>query len=785
MSKPSESKPGDLRDLRDRLIGLGEQSMRKSYYPELRHRLVQLERFRALLDQSTDAVFLVELPGGAVADFNQAALGMAGLDPEALPGEAFASFFSEEDGGRLAWGMEGRGRSMLEAWLRPRFGAPLRVEISLSRVGLAEGEYVVAVVRDVTERSRAQDALRDSEERYRALFAAAGDAIFVVRNGRLVEANARAEALFGLPREQLLGLTPADLSPSHQPCGRSSAELVRERLAQALDGRTAIFEWVHRRTDGAEFHVEVSLSSFSSASGDYVLAVVRDVTERKCDRERLAELNRRLEDLVEARTRDLTRKAQDLEAANLRLRELDGMKSAFLSSVSHELRTPLTSVLGFAKLIRKEFERSFLPLAAGPAADRTLPDRARRIDANLAIIEREGERLTRLINDVLDLSRIESGGMEWRDRELDPAELAAKAAEAVRGQFDPNPDLSLRNVAAPDLPRVYADPDRLLQVLLNLLTNAAKFTARGRVELRVLAPRPDAVRFEVQDTGPGIAAHDLARIFESFQQAGPAIRPDTPAGAGLGLAICREIVGHYRGRVWAESRLGEGSLFVVELPAIGSGSLPVRPESQRVGRDKPLVLVVDDDDALRSFLCQVLEDKGYAVLGARDGIEALQVAAAHEPDLITMDMLMPGMDGATALRRLREQPRLARIPVLVLSVLSQTPPGLEADAALNKPVDSERLLSTVAGLLHGSCRGEPVLTLGDAADPGLQEMLREGTLGAAEVIGVAGEQELWARLDAGFNGTVALPASLAWSVDMAALTGRKGVRVIILPEAFA
>jgi len=438
MNEPSDPKPGGLRD---RLIGLGERSVHKSYYPELRSRLSELERFRALLDRSIDAVFLVELPHGRVADHNRAAQAMVGLESEALLRERFSSFFSEADSVRLAAGLEGSGQAVAEVLLRPRQGPALPVEVSVGRVRLDEGDYAVAVVRNVAERKR--------------------------------------------------------------------------------------------------------------------------------DRERLAELNRTLEAEVRARTRDLARKARELEAANRRLRELDEVKSAFISLVSHELRTPLTSVLGFAKLIRKEFERSFLPRAGLLAEGGRLVPRAERIAENLGIIEQEGERLTRLINDVLDLSRIESGRMEWRDRPLDPRDLAARAESAVRGQFDLCPDLALVVDAPAGLPALCADPDRLHQVLLNLLGNAAKFTAQGRVELRMRAPRPDLLRIEVEDTGPGIAPGDLAGIFNAFHQAGASTRPGVPAGTGLGLAICREIVEHYGGRIWAESEPGKGSRFLVELPAGG------------------------------------------------------------------------------------------------------------------------------------------------------------------------------------------------------------------------
>ncbi|MYL82335.1 HAMP domain-containing protein [Desulfovibrio aerotolerans] len=258
-------------------------------------------------------------------------------------------------------------------------------------------------------------------------------------------------------------------------------------------------------------------------------------------------------------------KITQLEGANRRLTELDGMKSAFLSSVSHELRTPLTSILGYAKLIAKNFEKHFLPAAAD---DAKLAAQAGRIRQNLKIIQLEGERLGRMINDVLDLHKIESGHMVWHFGAHAPAELAAAAATVAAALFNVPPHPRLVLAVAPDLPLVRADPDRIHQVLINLLANASKFAPWGTVTLRASTPQPGWVLFEVSDTGVGIPAGDIPKLFSRFQQLGNRdTLTEKPQGTGLGLAICKEIVEHHGGRIRAESTPSQGSLFAFTLPA--------------------------------------------------------------------------------------------------------------------------------------------------------------------------------------------------------------------------
>jgi signal transduction histidine kinase len=247
---------------------------------------------------------------------------------------------------------------------------------------------------------------------------------------------------------------------------------------------------------------------------------------------------------LEQKSRELEAATAELRAANARLQELDRLKDEFMSTVTHELRTPLTSIRAVSEILLDA------PEVGGEERQRFL-----------AIIVKETERLTRLINQTLDMARIESGSAEWHATELDVREVVRDAVEATSQLFREK-QVRIQVVADADVPPVRSDRDRLMQVLLNLLANAVKFTPAGdgRVEVRIGA-RPEAVQVDVRDNGPGVPPEHQDAIFERFKQLG-----DTPQGSGLGLAISRRIVERFGGRLWVESAVGEGSTFSFTLP---------------------------------------------------------------------------------------------------------------------------------------------------------------------------------------------------------------------------
>lgn len=315
--------------------------------------------------------------------------------------------------------------------------------------------------------------------------------------------------------------------------------------------------------DSQERLVEEKTAELKSA----LARLHEEVRSRKKAEALLEALNQRLENKVEVRTKALFRKVAEMEAANRQLKQLEHLKTGFLSSVSHELRTPLTSILGFAKLIGKDFTKFFMP-----AEGDSLHPKADRLLRNLDIVEKESERLTRLINDVLDLSRIESGKMLWRDEVLDLSDVLADAVMAVEGRMENRPGVRLRLDLPPSLPSVLADRDRIHQVLINLLDNAIKFTQEGQVLVEAGVDADGMLLVCVEDTGPGIPPQETEKIFDKFHQHGRAdTLKDKPKGTGLGLAICRHIVQHYGGRIWVEPGRERGSVFHFTLPVHRAG----------------------------------------------------------------------------------------------------------------------------------------------------------------------------------------------------------------------
>ena len=421
----------------------------------------------------------------------------------------------------------------------------------------------------------------------------------------------------------------------------------------------------------------------------------------------LAIENSQLYSDLEGRVRERT---QQLEEANQRLQELDKVKSDFLSTVSHELRTPLTSVLGFAKIISRRFKNTLLPVL--DSADAKVQKDAKKVEENLGIIIDEGERLTRLINDVLDLAKIESGSLEWKMEEVSLFELVKKCTMAFSSvSREKNIEVSLKKKGE-DL-GVYGEKDRLTQVVTNLISNSIKFTQEGGSVTCTLEGGEESVVVKVIDTGIGIPSKDLNKVFDRFKQVGDTLT-DKPKGTGLGLPICKEIIEHHGGEIWAESEPGKGSTFVFTLPTLGmkakpASEKPVTPQVKHPESDKlpmatkeaPKVLIADDENNIRALLRQELEEEGYNIIEARDGNEALRRAREEKPDLIILDILMPGIDGFDVTSILKNNEETRTIPIMILSIVEDQEKGyrLGVDSYLTKPIDPEQIVGTVFSLI--------------------------------------------------------------------------------------
>jgi PAS domain S-box-containing protein len=405
-------------------------------------------------------------------------------------------------------------------------------------------------------------------------------------------------------------------------------------------------------------------------------------------------------------------------------KEIDRMKTEFLSTVSHELRTPLTSVYGFAKITKQKLEDDIFPQVK--IEDRKTEKTIRQVGENINIIVSEGERLTELINDVLDLAKMEAGKIELRMGPISIPMVIEKAIFATSSLFEQK-GLKLIQDIDKELPEVIGNRDRLIQVLINLISNAVKFTEKGSVTCRALKTGSE-IMISVIDTGVGITREDQKKIFEKFRQAGDTL-VNKPRGTGLGLAICKQIVNRHEGRIWVESTIDKGSNFSFTIPISKEADVGIKridadilirqlkehmkTVSSSSPNDKKTILVVDDEANIRELLRQELDTKGYRVREAKDGMDAVTQVKKERPDLIILDIKMPNLNGFDVTAVLKNDPNTMDIPIMVLSIVEDKERGyrLGVDRYYTKPVDTDELLKDVGVLISQGASKKSVLVV--------------------------------------------------------------------------
>jgi PAS domain S-box-containing protein len=458
-------------------------------------------------------------------------------------------------------------------------------------------------------------------------------------------------------------------------------ERVFKAVSTALEGG-ARYDEEYRvmRPDGSirYVHSQADAQRGNGFTPQRLLGTMQDITERKQDEVELEQHRHHLEELVAARTQELAQARDAAESANR-------MKSAFLANMSHELRTPLNAILGFAQLMERDTR---IP------ADRR---------GNLATINRSGKQLLALINDVLEISRIEAGRLTLQPAICELHELLTGLAEVVDFRAR-NKGLCMSMTLAPDLPRfIELDAGKLRQILLNLLTNAVKYTEQGGIELSAkaeIAGDRATLQFSVQDTGVGIAAEDLQRIFQPFYQTTYGVR--LGEGTGLGLTICHEYATLMGGRLSVESELQGGSCFQLSLPVkLAKAPASAAPALGRVlglAPEQPpcRVLVAEDDPDSRQLLMEILLRAGFHVRAAVNGAEAVSAFQEWSPQFIWMDMRMPVLDGYAATRKIRALPGgdAVRIVALTASAFREDHAGILAagcNGVISKPLVEEQL----------------------------------------------------------------------------------------------
>lgn len=542
---------------------------------------------------------------------------------------------------------------------------------------------VAAAAAAEIERLREEKLLRYERDRAQSYLDTV-DAMIVVldKEGRISLINRKGCRLLGWREDELIGQSWFELC-LRQPEGKERTCPHFIKMDNGERGSAEYFENTvitrSGKTREIAWHRVLLYDDQERVTG--TLSAGEDITERKQRDLELEDYRHRLEDLVDARTVELTKAKAAAERANR-------AKSVFLANMNHELRTPMNAILGFSQLLERD------PALGGESRKK------------LAAINRAGRHLLALINDVLEISRIEAGHAAIQREPFNLTELLDSVEEMIRIRTEEKA-LAFHVECAADIPPfVEGDGHHLKQVLINLLGNAVKFADRGRVALRVRRQGGD-IRFEVSDTGPGIAADEQERIFQPFYQTETGIVKGE--GTGLGLAISREYTERMGGRLEVTSIPEKGSIFVLTLPLPQSDAPITAKVSDLVvgledGQEGLRVLVADDKPSNRELVRQLLEAVGFEVRGAENGLQAVEVFQNWHPCFIWMDMRMPTMDGYDATRRIRSLPGGGQVKIVALTanVFEENRQAILAagcDDMESKPLDAQRLYAVMEKLL--------------------------------------------------------------------------------------
>lgn len=430
--------------------------------------------------------------------------------------------------------------------------------------------------------------------------------------------------------------------------------------------------------------------------GDLGRAFVRMADEIRQREESLASWNVNLEKTVAERTAELKRAVEDAEEAQAQAQEANKTKSDFLANMSHELRTPMNAIIGYSEMLLEESEDTG----------------EKWMQADLGKILSAAKHLLQLINDILDLSKIEAGKMSLFLEPVDIARMAAEVAPMI-GPLAAKNNNAFEMRCPPGIGTMRTDLTKLRQTLFNLLSNACKFTENGRVTLDIRRGDDGMILFGVSDTGIGMEPHQIEKLFSEFVQA-DASTTRKYGGTGLGLAISRKFCRMLGGDITVTSTPGQGSVFTAALPAESkdppaspapAADAAAPPPAADSGGARGTLLLIDDDPDSRDLLRRMLKKEGYAVLEAADGAEGIALARKRLPDLITLDVMMPRMDGWAVLSALKADPRTEDIPVVMITMVENRPMGFSLGAAdyIAKPPDKARVLQAVARCTaHGS-----------------------------------------------------------------------------------
>ena len=669
-----------VRDQHNRLRFLAVNQKDVTQLKVLNHGRALEAKYRGLLETVPDAIVMVNNMGRIIL-VNGQAEALFGYKREQLIGKPVELLLPERyqighSSHRQNYFAGPKTRTMgagLELYALRADGTEFPVEISLSPLDTDEGTFAMSAIRDITERKRAQELLRRSDERFRLLVTGVIDyGIFMLDpQGNIVSWNIGAQRISGYKAEDIIGRHFSIFYPSDEV---TSEKLTSELELAASEGRFENEGW-HVRRNGSRFWGHVVITALRDNTGELTgfSKVVRDLTDSKIAEELLQEQNRRVQ-------------------------EASRLKSQFLANMSHELRTPLNGIIGFAELMYDG--------RVGPV---TVEHRE-----YLSDILSSANHLLQLINDILDLSKIEAGKMEFVPEHTDPAVVVEEMRGIVR-TLAANKRVTVKTEVDASLSEIQADPRSLKQILYNYLSNALKFAPDGsQVTVRLKSEDADHYRIEVEDKGIGIKPEDVDRLFIEFQQLDASAAKKYP-GTGLGLALTKKIVEAQGGKVGVDSSPGKGSIFYAKLPRTFPPPVVHIPKMTNANPQPAQILVVEDDSNDRACIAGILQAAGYVVEAVATGAEALVRCRDQRFDAITLDLMLPDMTGRSVLAKLRERGVNQHTPVIVVTLLPNKGivAGFQVAAILRKPISGSAILEALKDSNVEPNSAQPVLVVDD------------------------------------------------------------------------
>lgn len=648
--------------------------------------------YKKILDSNSDTVFMISSTGKQLY-FNKQVEILLGYKFNELYKKSFTKFVPKSEipkyFKKLKEVFVQKKISPFETFVLHKEGKKIPVEIKGKIIKYKNKDVGVGTIRDITERKKAEKALIESEQKFKDLFNESGDAVLILENGNILDCNKATLKLFNYKNKaDFLNLHPADISPNLQDDKRNSLEKANEMILKAINNKTNRFEWLHKKSNGEIFHAEVLLTLISNKNEKQIIhSVVRDISERKQIEKKILKSQ---EEAIKA----------------------NKLKSEFLANMSHEIRTPMNAIIGFSEILKNR-----------------VTDKK-----NLSFIEKilkSGDNLLELINDILDLSKIEAGELKIQKSNSNIYNIVNDISSIFSRTINEKP-INFNVKIDNNVPEsIIIDPLRVKQILLNLVSNALKFTEKGSVSLNINSTiikksnnKLIDLHIQVKDTGIGIPQNQTEAIFQSFRQVeGQSTRKF--GGTGLGLAITKRIIDLMGGNISVESEINNGSTFKVTLNNIEIGennnNILELNDSANINFKKSKILHVEDIEFNREIIQLYFENKNFELKDAETGNKAIEILKNYKPDLILMDIQLPGLNGYETARIIKNTKNLTSIPIIAITANATSEEIAKYksifDDYLTKPILENKLFETLKKYLNIDSFNIPIKRNASNFDP--------------------------------------------------------------------